>query len=343
MTSLQRKTNVMFYKIGAIGFGFFVFFLFSGIILYPRMVFVGQSMMHKLDALCGCTNHWSFTNHPFIFSIIILLGLGLITYICFFIARALKLEKSTNRFIKLNLRNKKPSLSPGLRKATEQVGLDGRVVEIDDELPVIFCFGFLKPKVCKSSGFIKRLDDFELNSVLLHEKQHVLHNEPLKLFVVKVIMKGLFFVPSLKLLGKNYFTLSELAADEKATFGFRSKAPLARALCKLMEMREHLLKKNSLAVSFLDVTNERVNKLTDDNYVPQFKAFNLGMLVNILLVVFLFFGFGFFIFSSKSAIASHGAEVCLAEHTGDKNQCQMTDNGSCSMAEKTEDLFCGLE
>jgi len=333
----------MFYKIGAIGFGFFVFFLFSSIILYPRVFFVGQSMLHKLDALCGCTNHWSFTNHPFIFSSIILLGLGLAAYAGFFITRVLKLKKSTSKFVKLSTRNKKHTLSPRLKKAIEQVGLEDRVIEVDNKLPIIFCFGFIKPEVCISSGFINRLDDFELASVLLHEKQHVLHNEPIKLFVVKAIMKGLFFVPSLKLQAKNYLTLSELAADEQATNGFRSKAPLARALYKLMEMREYLLKKNGLAVSFLDVTGERVNKLTNDNYVPELKAFNLKMLANILLVVFFFFGLGFFIFQSKSAIASHGVGVCLEEHTKDEEQCRMSENGSCSMAEKTEDLFCGLE
>lgn len=105
------------------------------------------------------------------------------------------------------------------------------VTVIDDPRPVAFCAGLLRPRVYVSTGTLATLDDPELGAVVAHERHHARVRDPLRIFVVRVLADGLFFLPALRPLSRRYAALAELAADRAAVRASRDDvAPLASAL-----------------------------------------------------------------------------------------------------------------
>lgn len=329
--SLQRKTDFLLYQILAIGFGFLALLTTLAFYIYPNILLLARSLLHKLETTCGCQKHFAFLNHPFISSFYIIAGGVIVFFLAYITFKAVRLRRSTNRFIKENLDKSKQSISPKLQKVVQVAGLKNRVIEIDRQGPVVFCFGFLKPKICISKSFVQRLSSAELLAVLLHEQQHILVREPIRLFFIKIVGSMLFFLPQVKALIKQYLTFSELAADEQATNGFSNKTPLARALYKTIQWQQQLIMRDNLALSFFQaITAERVNILTDENYEPKYRVFGFGLLI---LVAFLSAAFVFSVFlTNNRSVIDYSSEICLFTPTERVQQCVMTqENNYCIM------------
>lgn len=341
MVSLNKKANLVFYQIMAIGFVFFLMVLFLAINLYTKLVLISKSLLGILENICGCTNHWSFASHPFIFSFIILVSLGIAVFLIFACIKIFKLRKVTNKFISFNLRKRKHNLSPKLEKAARAVGLADKIIEIKTQEPIIFCFGFLKPQICISQAVVKKLNIKELTAVLAHERHHLYVHEPARIFITKIITKILFFMPGLKLLHKNYLTLSELAADEWASRGFKHKLFLARALEKIMRLKEQAALRDNLAVSFFSIIDERVNKLVNDSYMPQLKSFTLKSLVWFIIISVFIISFYLPVHSTESAAISHLRGSCSHSENSLNNRCQMSSTKPVCLMDKNgwEDKF----
>ncbi|MEK7189530.1 MAG: M56 family metallopeptidase [Patescibacteria group bacterium] len=277
--------------------------------LSPFFLAAGRGISHQLSTLCGCANHWHFANHPIIFSAMIIGGvlfLGLSGWAFFKITRVIT---QTHIFINSALKNKTAILSNKLIKAAYQTGLIGKIIEIKKEEPTIFCFGFWQPKICISNSLIKRLNPAELTAVLLHEKQHLLACEPAKAMLIKILSHLLFFLPGFLVLTTKYLTYSELAADERATANFKNKVPLAHALYKIIKWKESRITKQYLALSFFgEITEERVNKLVDDNYQLKIKIFTGRIFLELS---FLVIGLGLLFFSPRLASAQQETLACL--------------------------------
>ena len=344
MQSLRQKTNLIFYQIIAIGFIFLSLVIFLSLNLYPKMILVGRSLFNKLETLCGCANLWFYINHPFIFSFIILTSLILLVFIGLAIVRIFKLNRATSKFIKLNISQSKQG-SRKLKKVAGLIGLQDKALEVDTSRPVIFCYGFIRPKICISRGLIKKLNQQELLAVLKHEQQHLLSYEPLKIFLTKIITKVLFFIPTLGLLTQKYRTLSELSADEKATQGFKNKVPLIQALEKVMRLKEQMVIKDNLAISFFAVIDERVNKLANDKYMPSLKIFTLKSLITMVIVFIFVASFYIPVYSTQSAMISHTDGSCPMDGPVSSNECQMSPkDSSCLMGQSgSENIFSVCE
>jgi Peptidase family M48 len=93
--------------------------------------------------------------------------------------------------------------------------VDGAFV-IDDGRPQAFCAGLLRPRVYLSTGALDLLDAPALAAVLAHERQHARRHDPLRLACGRVMVAGLFFIPSLRRLTQRQHALAELSADEAA-------------------------------------------------------------------------------------------------------------------------------
>ena len=352
MVNSKRKANNIFLQICAISLFLFVAFLALGTILFNRLVLIWASLTQKLEAICGCTNHFSFYNHPWLFSFLFLAGLGMLAFFSFAIIRMIQLKYSTNRFIKVNLRSKRKIFTKKLRKATETLKLENKVIEINDSSPVIFCFGFWRPKICISSLFVRSLKTEELIAVLLHEQHHLKVHEPARVYFVKTVTRVLFFLPLLKSLAKQYFIFSELAADDWAISKSRAKTPLAQAVYKALEWKESTKEStvaSNLAVSsFSNITEERINKITDDKYALNIKVFTPKLLISTFLAALLIIAFGFFINSSDTAVAGYSEHACSFQgHMNMDGQCQMAfDSSSCQtdfIHELPGSSVCGME
>ena len=135
-------------------------------------------------------------------------------------------------------------------KISRELGIADRVAENESKEPIVFCYGYRRPKICISSTLISRLSESELTAVLAHEKFHMQAREPVKLLIVRIISLLFFFAPGVKLLAGKYVTFSELAADEAATAGFTNKIPLAQALHKIIGWEQKRALGRMFALSF---------------------------------------------------------------------------------------------
>jgi len=102
---------------------------------------------------------------------------------------------------------------------------------IEDDRPLAFCAGLLRPRIYISTGVLERLDQSALNAVLDHERHHARRRDPLRLAAGRVLGESLFFVPGLRELARRQQALSELSADESAVCAAPgNRSALARAM-----------------------------------------------------------------------------------------------------------------
>lgn len=342
-SDLQRKANIIFYQTLGMALGFLALLVFLGIGLYPKLVLIWRSLMHKLETVCGCSSHFSFINHPFAFSFLILSAFGLMTFLSLVVIKVVKLKESTQKYIKTNLKKRKKTISTKLRNAVRLIGAEDRIIEISDESPVIFSFGYVKPMICISSGLVRKLQRKELLAVLQHEKHHLDTYEPIKIFFVKAIAKLLFFLPGIKSLTEQYLVFSEITADQKATNNFQDKGPLARALYKYMKLNERVVLQKNLAISYFSPTTERINKLIDDENIPKFQLFTPKLLISVLVLIFSFFAFNTLLSSEKLTGIKHGVEACEEMKNMPNNQCNTTiEDSACIMNYSLDNDTCEM-
>lgn len=276
----------------------------------------GQFVFGKIESACGCLAVGGFSNHPWHFSALFLLGLALALTFLVATYKIVRLCLKTRRFVRQNVQPQNPTGK--LLKAARELNLTEKIVESATAEPVVFCFGYLRPRVCVSSALAERLSPGELTAVLAHEKFHLKAREPAKLLIVRIISSILFFLPGVKTLAKQYLTFSELAADEAATAGFTNKIPLARALHKIIGWEQKRVLGRVFALSFFSaLTAERVRRLADDGYTPSAAWFNPRTLAGIMAAVALFFGANYLLSSpalghSFTAHTHHGKTCSLA-------------------------------
>lgn len=288
-TSYALKSNRTFRQILAVIIGFSGLLGFLIYRISENAYSFGTVLIHKLTTDCDCASMTALLSmHPYIFGALFSLSLLIIFALVFFIVKLARLIFRTRKFYGryTNLSRMKPS--PKLREILAGIGLDqNRVIEVRESKPIVFCYGLWIPKICLSNGLVKMLNRHELRAVLLHENSHLTSYEPAKLFFVKFFCSIFFFLPGLKTGARRYATYSELAADELATNNFTDKPRLAIAILKISEKEDQILLRDGLALSFFTSTiEERVNKLADNNYTPQFRLFGRGVLFNLSVLAF---------------------------------------------------------
>jgi len=110
--------------------------------------------------------------------------------------------------------------------------LERHLVYVSDPAAYAFCYGFLSPRICISSGMARKLSRQELMAVLLHEGHHLRHRDPLKVLVSRMVAGTLFALPTAAELRDRFLVEKELAADAHV-LAHLSPEPLASALLKL--------------------------------------------------------------------------------------------------------------
>ena len=87
---------------------------------------------------------------------------------------------------------------------------------LDEDRPLAFCAGLLRPRVFVSSGALAALDEAALAAVLAHERYHARRRDPLRRVVARGLGAALRFVPGVAALVARHEVLAEMAADEDA-------------------------------------------------------------------------------------------------------------------------------
>jgi Zn-dependent protease with chaperone function len=148
------------------------------------------------------------------------------------------------------------------------VDLPGRIDVVRDPRPFSFCYWFRRPRICLSTGLIKRLDDAELRAVLLHERYHLRQRDPLRLVIARYFAAGLYVVPVVEELVEYYTVQKEVAADQAAIRAMGGVRDLASALFKVLPDADEVELGLLVPVGSLSVTEARIDQLVDGHPVP---------------------------------------------------------------------------
>jgi beta-lactamase regulating signal transducer with metallopeptidase domain len=155
------------------------------------------------------------------------------------------------------------ALPARVREAARGLGIDGRIDVVLDRRPFSFCYWFLRPRICLSTGLVQRLPRAELRAVLLHERYHLSHRDPLRLVIARYFAAGLYVVPVVEDLVEHFTLEKELEADQDAVAAMGTVTPLARALYRLLPDADDVSLGLLVPVGSLSVTEARIDHLVE--------------------------------------------------------------------------------
>lgn len=110
----------------------------------------------------------------------------------------------------------------------------GRVVRaqlVASEAAFAFCAGLVRPRIYVSTTLLARVSSAELEATLIHELAHARSRDPLRCWLVELILGSIWF-PWTRRLGDAYREAREARADAIAANRMGDERPLLRALLK---------------------------------------------------------------------------------------------------------------
>lgn len=143
------------------------------------------------------------------------------------------------------------------------LGLGGRVDLCDRPEAFAFCHGYLRPRLCVSTGLLRALSRRQVRAVLLHELYHLRHHHPLFTLAAQVLADWLFFLPVTADLRDACLARLELEADRHAVEK-EGRRPLAGALLQLLTQAKRGPQSPGVAITRLDVSEARIRHLLGD-------------------------------------------------------------------------------
>lgn len=149
------------------------------------------------------------------------------------------------------------TLPPDVRAASLATGVDSRLDVVESPRAFGFAYGWLRPRICISTALIHRLNRRELEAVFHHERWHLRQHDPFRLFVLRIIASGFFFLPPMRRLVRDYVVAAEIAADRYAVVTMGERRWLASALAKTMGLP-------LAAPAFEGHADNRIAALADD-------------------------------------------------------------------------------
>lgn len=196
--------------------------------LYPLLVrlfvlmLVCVSLVNVCSALMDGVSHSVLMHHTLFVAGVLLLGLGTL----------IRQTWRTSRLVKAFIAAAQVEFPPDLEALFTELGLRRYVVLTERDHPFAFCFGFLRPRICLSTGLAQVLRHDQLKAVLLHEDHHRQHFDPLRMLLIEAVSTMFFFLPVIRAWSSVYKIRLELRADEYA-IGKVGKLALAGALHQL--------------------------------------------------------------------------------------------------------------
>ena len=173
----------------------------------------------------------------------------------FALLRALRILHRTSRLSAR--RNEVPATSLAASTA-RQVGVADSLSCFVHPEPIAYTAGLLRPRIWVSTGLCERLDRWELEAVLWHERAHLIARDPLRVLIARVLAALLFLVPWVGALVERYEVAKELEADGEALRRLASPEPLARALYVL---GDRFAEPRALAIGAWSLSALRIDQL----------------------------------------------------------------------------------
>ncbi|MBZ0320092.1 MAG: M56 family metallopeptidase [Anaerolineae bacterium] len=217
------------------------------------------SLVNVCGALMGGTSHSSVVRHILFVAGVLLLGLGV------FIRQVWR----TSRFVKVLIDPAQVEFSPNLAALFTELDLHHHIVLTEQSHPFAFCFGFLRPRICLSTGLVQLLRLDQLKAVLLHEDHHRQHFDPLRMLLIEVMSTMFFFLPIIRAWGSVYKVHIELRADEYA-IGKVGKLALAGALHQLFTDARPAILPSGASIAGLSASTVRVAALLSEQHATPY-------------------------------------------------------------------------
>lgn len=173
----------------------------------------------------------------------------------------------TLHYAELLLANSQSTFPPSLETSASQLGIDrAALVLVNTPQPFALCFGFLKPRICLSTGLVELLSPTQLRAALWHEDYHRQHYDPLRILLLEAIRTALFFLPVAQELCTLLKIKLELDADRYAV-GKAGKAALAGALHRLLTTSAWPIQ--GVVTAGLSANSARIAAILGERSTPQ--------------------------------------------------------------------------
>lgn len=225
----------------------------------PEIVDTGRAMYH---AVVGACRHTFVANQTEAISITALALVVGVMIVLIRLARSLShRSRRTRDHVRRLLDARMASWPADVTAAALRLGLTGHVDVIEHPAPIAFCHGFLRPRICLSSGLARLLTPRELDAVLLHEEHHRRRHDPLLLLVTGALAHALAFIPTLRDMQLRYDAVKEFEADAAAVDRLGGPGPMAGALYRVLTSPVAGPELTAVVVGGLSVTERRIDHL----------------------------------------------------------------------------------
>jgi Zn-dependent protease with chaperone function len=124
------------------------------------------------------------------------------------------------------------AMPPWVATIAAKAGVAGRIDIVEVPRPFAFAYGWIRPRICVSTGLIDLLNEAELEAVLHHEGWHAAHRDPLRLLLAQAIGVAFGAIPEIRRLVKLHVLALEVAADRHVVAQMGHPRALASALAK---------------------------------------------------------------------------------------------------------------
>lgn len=159
------------------------------------------------------------------------------------------------------------------------------IVALATPVPMAFCYGLFRPRICLSIGLMDTLSDNELKAVLLHEAHHCRRYDPLRTLLADVLAATFFFLPTVAEWRDMFLTSTELAADRYA-IQHAGRASLAGAMYKLLTHPQAIrLSPSITGINGFSATQPRLSQLLDDAPVAHYFSPSNLMISSLMLAL----------------------------------------------------------
>lgn len=153
-------------------------------------------------------------------------------------------------------------LPTALYEVVQEANLNGKIKLISSEKPMVFCLGLLNPSIYISEGLVSLMTQKELTAIILHEKNHLLERDNIKILAATFLKDVLLFFPFIGERVQRFILNKELAADRMAVQYLKNSKGLLSAFEKLLSYENSQLRYVSYFVN-PDSLEYRIENLTN--------------------------------------------------------------------------------
>ena len=139
-----------------------------------------------------------------------------------------------------HFRNKLQSVPPPTKQISfleKKYHLQNRIIIFENSQLMAFCLGIFNPRIYLSTQLLKKMTRFEIEAIVLHEKQHMAGKDNLLLLVLNLIKTAFFFFPIIADVVNSIEIQKEIAADKGVIKETGKTINIVTALRKVLESK----------------------------------------------------------------------------------------------------------